>query len=96
MQKKKATTKAAARTKPIANDNAAEVQRGKILALLRTAARHTFELRAFGIAMPATRIFELKKLGHDIRCARISAVDSDGFLHYGVALYELASEGGQA
>ncbi len=71
------------------NDNSAQAQRQKILALLRVTRRHTFEFRARGIAMPATRIFELKRLGHDIRSRRITAADSDGYLHSNVAFYEL-------
>ena len=74
------------------NSNAAEVQRQKILALLRVAGRNTFEFRAHGIAMPATRIFELKAQGFDIQSSRIVAADSDGFVHSGVAHYELVGE----
>lgn len=74
------------------NSNAAEAQREKILALLRVAGRNTFEFRAHGIAMPATRIFELKALGFDIQSSRIVAADSDGYVHSGVAHYELVGE----
>ncbi|MGN5479643.1 helix-turn-helix domain-containing protein [Cupriavidus basilensis] len=75
------------------NNNAAEAQRQKILDLLRVTGRHTLEFRAHGIAMPATRIFELKKkFGYNIRSSRITAVDSDGFVHGNVAFYELVSE----
>lgn len=75
------------------NNNAAEAQRQKILALLRVSGRHTFEFRAHGIAMPATRIFELKnQFGYDIRTSRITAIDSDSFVHGNVAFYELVSE----
>ncbi|WP_024972252.1 helix-turn-helix domain-containing protein [Ralstonia pickettii] len=74
------------------NDNSAQAQRQKVLALLRVAGRNTFEFRAHGIAMPATRIFELKAQGFDIRSSRIVAVDSDGHVHAGVAFYELIVE----
>lgn len=74
------------------NSNAAEAQRQKILALLRVSGRHTFEFRAHGIAMPATRIFELKRLGFEIQSSRVVAADSDGFVHSGVAFYQLTAE----
>ncbi|MGT2430661.1 helix-turn-helix domain-containing protein [Cupriavidus basilensis] len=73
------------------NDNSAHAQRQQILALLRIAGRHTFEFRAHGIAMPATRVFELKALGYGICSSRIVAADSDGFVHSNVAFYELVS-----
>jgi len=62
------------------------------LELLRRRPVDTFELRRMGMASPAARIQDLEAMGCVIDSARIVAVDSDGFSHYGVALYTLVSE----
>lgn len=70
----------------------AEAQIELLIDLLRTRNRHTHELRKVGISHPAGRINDLKKRGFVIEKQLINTVDSDGFTHVGVALYELVSE----
>jgi Helix-turn-helix domain len=49
--------------------------------------------RARGISHPATRIKELDGEGYQITTSDpMTAVDSDGFMHRGVALYSLVGE----
>jgi hypothetical protein len=60
-----------------------------VLALLRVADQTTYSLRAHGIAQCATRIYELKAKGYLITKTTVNAVDSDGYMHSGVALYSL-------
>lgn len=71
---------------------ALEAQRRKILALLRTSPKHTYQLRALGISHPAGRVLELQRMGYDIQTERISTVDGDGYMHHGVARYTLNAE----
>jgi hypothetical protein len=68
----------------------AEVQRKKILALLRQGPKTTLELREHGCLMPATRIFELKNQdGYTITSELISLYDAYGFRHSKCARYHL-------
>ncbi|MDV2116473.1 helix-turn-helix domain-containing protein [Alcaligenes faecalis] len=69
-----------------------QAQRARLIALLRTAPRHTHELRANGISHPAGRVQDLLKMGFEIKSSRTVTVDSDGFAHYSVAMYVLISE----
>lgn len=69
-----------------------EAQRAKLLALLRIKPRTTIELREHGIMMPATRVFELKKLGNVITSQLITQFDHNGFLHPKTARYHLLQE----
>ncbi|WP_408638618.1 helix-turn-helix domain-containing protein [Paraburkholderia ginsengisoli] len=39
---------------------------------------------------PAARVRELAASGYTILSSRVTAIDSDGFAHSGVALYSLA------
>jgi hypothetical protein len=64
-------------------------QRTRAIALLNIADQTTYNFRAHGIAQCATRIWELKKLGWPITKTTVTAVDSDGYMHVGVALYSL-------
>lgn len=64
-------------------------QRDRALALLRIAPQTTYSLRKRGISHPAARLKELIGLGHNITKVTVNAVDSDGFMHVGVALYSL-------
>jgi hypothetical protein len=65
-------------------------QHARVLELLRIADQTTYNLRAHGIAQCAARIFDLKEQGYRITKTTVSAVDSDGYLHRGVALYSLS------
>ena len=69
-----------------------EAQIELLIDLLRIRNRHTHELRKVGISHPAGRINDLKKRGFAIDKQLITTVDSDGFTHVGVALYDLISE----
>ena len=69
-----------------------EAQIERLTDLLRIRNRQTHELRKVGISHPAGRINDLKKRGFVIDMQLINTVDSDGFTHVGVALYELISE----
>lgn len=60
--------------------------------MLRLRSHHTYELRKCGISHPAGRVQNLLADGFVISSNRINTVDSDGFLHTGVALYSLISE----
>lgn len=74
---------------PDSSDLDVRAQRQRVLVMLRRRARTTLELRAAGVLMPATRIFELRGAGHAIKTARVVRVDAQGFRHAGVALYSL-------
>jgi hypothetical protein len=69
-----------------------EAQIERLLEMLRTNPRHTHELRKAGISHPAGRVKDLIGRGYCIDSCRINTVDSDGFIHVRVALYELISE----
>jgi hypothetical protein len=69
-----------------------DTQCRKVVLLLRSARKNTYELRAHGIAHPAGRIQTLRESGFEIRTDQVTAVDSDGFTHHGVALYTLLRE----
>lgn len=85
-----------------ADDNAAirsrststEDQHRKLLALLRQGPQTTYSLRKHGLAQCAARVFHLRAEGHIILTERVTAIDSDGFAHVGVARYTLAQERG--
>jgi hypothetical protein len=69
-----------------------EAQRAKLLASLRVGPQTTIQLRERGIMMPATRVFELKKLGHVITSELITQYDHNGFLHPKCARYHLVQD----
>jgi hypothetical protein len=70
-------------------DMSAAAQCKRVLEYLKAGSQSTYSLRSKGISHPAMRIKELIKLGFRIASGRVTAVDSDGFSHHGVALYEL-------
>jgi hypothetical protein len=71
-------------------DNSAGAQRRRVLEYLLAGPQTTYSLRSRGISHPAQRIVELIKSGYTIESSRVSAVDSDGFQHSGVAMYSFA------
>jgi len=79
-----------------ASSTATEAQLQRLLELLRLRRHHTHELRARGISHPAGRVQDLEARGYVICSSRINTVDSDGFVHVGVALYELLGEPAEA
>jgi hypothetical protein len=68
---------------------ATEVQRDKLLALLRINPQTTYSLRKHGLAQCAARVWGLRKEGFTILTEKVTAIDSDGFSHIGVARYRL-------
>lgn len=66
-------------------------QQKRLIALTSVRPHHTFELRQFGITHPSGRVMELVREGYVFDKHRITTVDSAGFPHDGVALYELLS-----
>ncbi|MGV8933197.1 MAG: helix-turn-helix domain-containing protein [Gallionellaceae bacterium] len=71
------------------NSNSAHDQRQRLLARLRSAPADTITLRGeLDILMPAARIHELKKRGHNIDTVWINRATDCGKLHR-VALYVL-------
>ncbi|NIF69599.1 hypothetical protein F3J16_05240 [Burkholderia sp. Ap-962] len=73
-------------------DMSAAAQRARVLEFLRAAPQTTYSLRRRGISHPSARVRELVAAGHEISATLVSAVDSDGFLHRGVARYCLDKE----
>ncbi|CAG9247065.1 conserved hypothetical protein [Burkholderia cepacia] len=69
-----------------------EAQRKLALDALLNGPKHTYHFRALGCSHPAARVQELIRMGFQIESSRITATDSDGFTHHGVALYELLSD----
>lgn len=73
--------------------NQAEVQRLRMLCMLRTGPKTTLDFRAGGIMQSQTRIFELRALGYDLpTVGRVTVHDDRGYPHQGVAVYELLAE----
>ncbi|WP_086383370.1 helix-turn-helix domain-containing protein [Caballeronia sordidicola] len=73
-------------------DMSLAAQRLFVLNSLRKSGKHTYWLRAKGCSHPAARVMELISLGYQIISYRVTAVDSDGYMHRGVAMYELVGE----
>lgn len=72
---------------------ATEAQRRRIIDMLRTGPKHTLDFRRAGIMQSQTRIHELRRRGYDLpTVARLTVADDEGYLHSGVALYELHGE----
>ncbi len=72
---------------------ATEVQKAKILALLRQGPKTTLELREYSILMPAARVFQLKhEDGHTITTELLALYDSQGVRHSKCARYHLIAE----
>lgn len=76
-------------TKVNDRDMSAAAQCKRVLEYLKADGQTTYSLRAKGISHPAQRVKELIQLGYRIYSHRVSAVDSDGFLHANVARYAL-------
>lgn len=77
----------------LTRSTATEVQRARIVAMLRTGEQNTFDFRRAGIMQSGTRIFELRAMGYSIvTVARQTLYDADGYRHIGVAVYALVSE----
>ncbi|WP_175796576.1 helix-turn-helix domain-containing protein [Burkholderia anthina] len=79
-----------ASTKP--QDMSLDALRKMVLDALRMGPRHTYWFRARGCSHPAARVMELIAMGYKIVSYRVTAVDSDGYSHHGVAMYELIDD----
>lgn len=67
-----------------------EIQRTRVLELLRQGPKTTIELRQRGIMMPASRVHELKhKLGFGIKTELLALYDAAGIRHRKCARYHL-------
>jgi len=72
---------------------ATEAQRRRILDMLRTGPKTTLDFRRAGIMQSQTRVHELRKSGYDLpTTGRVSVADEEGYMHAGVAVYELLAE----
>lgn len=69
-----------------------EVQRDKLIALLRIGPQTTYSLRKHGLAQCAARVFALRKEGFTIITEKVVAIDSDGYTHARVARYSMTAE----
>ncbi len=77
-----------------AKSTATQAQYERIVNLLRTGTRSTFDFRKAGIMAPAARIKEMNdKYGYYIsRIASRDLWDDEGFMHPRVAVYQLIDE----
>ena len=101
-QKAKAPTVSAAealkktqlRTKFSPKSTATEAQYDRIVKMLRSGTRSTFDFRKAGIMAPAARIKEMNdRHGYYIPTIALRDLwDDEGFLHPRVAVYELINE----
>ena len=73
----------------MAANMSAAAQRVRVIEALIGGPQSTYSLRARGISHPAMRVKELISAGYAILSSRVTAIDSDGFAHNGVALYTL-------
>lgn len=91
MKNKKGQHKTSPKKKSHLNDTTSAAQRKRLLdALIRLGAVNTMYARdKLNILMPASRIKELRILGHDIYTDRITIKNKQGFVHLGVARYVL-------
>lgn len=72
-----------------AKSTATEAQLERLSNKLSSRPHHTIELRHCGIHHPAGRVQDLEARGFVIGVSRITVVDTEGFSHSGIALYEL-------
>jgi hypothetical protein len=68
-------------------------QRAFVLSMLAANGQSSYFFRNNGCYQVPTRVFELRKLGHDIRTSLVTIVDADGWSHPRCAFYELGDQG---
>ncbi len=72
---------------------ASGAQRRRIVDMLRTGPKTTLDFRRAGIMQSQTRVHELRRRGYDLpTVGRVTVADDEGYVHDGVALYELLGE----
>lgn len=81
-----------------AKSTATEAQYTRIVKLLRTGEKSTFDFRKAGVMAPAARIKEMNdRLGYYIPTIALRDLyDPEGYCHPRVAVYELIGEPNQA
>ena len=68
-------------------------QRKRMVFMLRSGEKTTFDFRRAGVMQSSTRVFELRALGFNIETVdRRDMYDADGTLHRRVAVYALVGE----
>jgi len=75
-----------------------KAQYSRILEMLRSGSKSTFDFRKAGVMNPSMRINELNKKG-EVRIDRVALenlYDSDGFMHPRIALYALIKDAKEA
>lgn len=76
-----------------ARSTATVAQRERLIHMLRSGERSTFDFRSAGLMQSSTRVFELRAKGYDIRTVnRRDMYDTEGLLHKRVAVYALFNE----
>lgn len=90
----KPETPATKKRKYSRKSTATEAQYERIVTMLRTGTKSTFDFRKVGIMSPASRIKELNdKRGYFIPTVDLRDLyDEEGFLHKRVGVYELIDE----
>lgn len=78
--------------KPGQKSTATEAQIQRLIELLRNGPKDTHFLRRMGISHPAGRVQDLLLRGYEVSSSRTTTIDSDGYSHSGVALYDLVDE----
>ena len=78
--------------KPGQKSTATEAQIQRLIELLRNGPKDTHFLRRMGISHPAGRVQDLLQRGYEVSSSRTTTIDSDGYSHSGVALYDLIDE----
>jgi hypothetical protein len=98
MKNKKGQPKASPNKKSRLNNTTSFAQRKRLLeAMQRLGAVNTMYARdRLNIMMPATRIHELRKLGHVIHTNFIAIKNKQGFIHYRIARYVLIKLAGDS
>ncbi|MGH8759723.1 MAG: helix-turn-helix domain-containing protein [Burkholderiales bacterium] len=89
-----ADAKGKSRQRFSAKSTKSEAQRQRILAALTSGPKTSYDLRRLGAYQNPTRIFELRRAGHNITTSRVVVTDGDGFTHSRVALYSLIESRG--
>lgn len=78
--------------KNFSNSTSSEAQRQRILKALENGPKTSYDLRRMGCYQAPARIFELRRLGYNIRTELIDLYDRDGYLHPRAARYHLMQE----
>lgn len=93
MKKRQPPKKESQRPDSAKFSTATEAQRHRILDMLRTGPKTTLDFRRAGIMQSQTRVHELRKRGYNLpTTGRVTVADDEGYVHAGVAVYELLAE----